>query len=111
MEIQLISPIQFQHLRKICSGSVNNPANNPVPLYLAHSLLSVPALEEDLFWIRVEQADHAKVVDNLGPGNVQFLVHKMFIRQNRHFSSKGCPALKFTETILFKALQLKRYRT
>ena len=41
------------------------------PLLLADSLLSVPALEEDLLRVRVKEADHAEVCDNLGPGNVQ----------------------------------------
>ena len=48
--------------------------NRPKPPHLAHGLLPVPALEEDLLWVRVEQADHPKVVDNLGPGNIQLLV-------------------------------------
>ena len=41
------------------------------PLLLADSLLSVPALEEDLLRVRVKEANHAEVCDNLSPGNVQ----------------------------------------
>ena len=41
------------------------------PLLLADSLLSVPALEEDLLRVRVKEANHAEVCDNLSSGNVQ----------------------------------------
>ena len=41
------------------------------PLLLADSLLSVPALEEDLLRVRVEETNHAEVCDDLSPGNVQ----------------------------------------
>ena len=41
------------------------------PLLLADSLLSVPALEEDLLRVRVKEANHAEVCDNLCSGNVQ----------------------------------------
>jgi hypothetical protein len=45
-----------------------------VIMYLSHCLLSVPAFEEDLFRIRVEQAHHSKVVDYFCPSNIQLLV-------------------------------------
>ena len=40
-------------------------------LLLAHGLLPVPALEEDLLRVRVKETNHAEVCDNLCPGNVQ----------------------------------------
>jgi hypothetical protein len=41
--------------------------------YLSHCLFSVPAFEEYLFRIRVEQAHHSKVVDYFCPSNIQLL--------------------------------------
>ena len=42
-------------------------------LLLANSSLPVPALEEDLFWVCIEETHHSEVGDNLCPGNIQFL--------------------------------------
>ena len=41
------------------------------PLLLADSLLSVPALEEDLLGVGVEETNHPEVGDDLGPRDVQ----------------------------------------
>ena len=43
------------------------------PFLLANSPLSVPALEEDLLRVGVEETDYPEVGDHLGPGYVQLL--------------------------------------
>ena len=40
-------------------------------LLLAHGLLPVPALEEDLLGVGVEETNHPEVGDDLGPRDVQ----------------------------------------
>ena len=50
------------------------------PLLLADSLLSVPALEEDLLRVWVKEADHPEVCDNLGPGYVQLYTGRASIQ-------------------------------
>jgi hypothetical protein len=42
-------------------------------MYLSYGLLSVPAFEEYLFRIRIEQTHHSKVVDYFCPSNIQLL--------------------------------------